>query len=182
MPNGLPAWAQVSPARLAHVERVVALVSDWADQLGLPEAERTRWLRAAWLHDALRDAPGPELRRLVPDEPGPTELLHGPAAAVRARQDGEDDAGVLGAVHWHSLGSAHWDRVGQALYCADFLEPGRKFDREERAALAARFPRAVDEVVREVAARRVAWLVRSGWFIPETTWRFWNHLAGGWPA
>ena len=125
----------------AFFERVVALVAHWADQLGLPEAERTRWLRAAWLHDALRDAPEAELRRLAPDEPGPTDLLHGPAAAVRARQDGEDDAGVLGAVHWHSLGSAHWDRAGQALYCADFLEPGRKFDREERATLAARFPR-----------------------------------------
>ena len=84
MSNGLPEWAQVSPARLAHVERVVALVAHWADQLGLPEAERTRWLRAAWLHDALRDAPEAELRRLAPDEPGPTDLLHGPAAAVRA--------------------------------------------------------------------------------------------------
>ena len=62
-----------------------------------------------------------------------------------------------------------------------FLEPGRSFDREARAGLAARFPAAMDEVVREVAARRVQWLVRSGWFIPETTWRFWNHVAGGWP-
>lgn len=181
MRPGLPSWAQVTPARLAHVERVVALITTWAEALRLPATERDRWLRAAWLHDALRDAPEDELRRLVPDEPGPTELLHGPAAAVRAASDGEPDSGVLSAVRWHSVGSAHWDRVGQALYSADFLEPGRSFDREARAELAARFPTAMDEVVREVAARRVAWLIRSGWFIPETTWRFWNHVAGGWP-
>jgi 2-amino-4-hydroxy-6-hydroxymethyldihydropteridine diphosphokinase len=171
----------VTPARQAHVEGVVALVTSWAEAMSLSPVERDRWSRAAWLHDALRDAPEAELRRLVPDEPGPIELLHGPAAAVRAAADGEEDSGVLSAVRWHSVGSAHWDRVGQVLYCADFLEPGRNFDREGRAALAARFPSAVDEVVREVAARRVAWLVRSGWFIPETTWRFWNHVAGGWP-
>ena len=179
---GLPPWAQVTPARLAHIERVVGLLDGWADALHLAEPERDRWLRAAWLHDALRDAPEAELRRLAPDEPGPTELLHGPAASVRAAADGEQDPGILGAVHWHSVGSAHWDRVGQALYCADFLEPGRSFDREARAELVTRFPEAPKEVLREVAGRRVAWLVRSGWFIPETTWRFWNHAAGGWPG
>lgn len=182
MSPGLPPWAQVTPARQAHVERVVGLLAEWARRLAVPAAERERWLRAGWLHDALRDASEAELRRLVPDEPGPLELLHGPAAAVRARADGEDDAGVLGAVHWHSLGSAHWDRVGQALYCADFLEPGRKFDRAERAELAARFPEAMDEVLRAVVARRVTWLIRAGWSIPETTWRFWNHLAGSRPG
>ena len=181
MRSGLPSWAQVTPARLAHVERVVALITTWADGIHLDPLERERWIRAAWLHDALRDAPEEELRRLVPNEPGLTELLHGPAAAVRAVADGEEDAGVLSAVRWHSVGSAHWDRVGQALYCADFLEPGRSFERDARAELAARFPTAMDGVVRDVAARRVTWLVRSGWFIPETTWRFWNHVAGGRP-
>ena len=32
--------------------------------------------------------------------------------------------------------------------------------------------------IREVARIRVTWLVRSGWPIPEITWRFWNHLVG----
>ena len=157
-------------------------MSRWSDTLQLSPVERDRWLRAAWLHDALRDASESELRRLVPEAQGPSDLLHGPAAAVQAAAHGEEDSGVLSAVRWHSVGSAHWDRVGQALYCADFLEPGRTFDQDERARLAERFPSAPDEVVRDVAARRVIWLLRSGWFIPETTWRFWNHVAGGWPA
>src|SRR2546426_7680524 len=41
--------------------------------------------RAAWLHDALRDAPAAD------------ELQHGPMAAERAARDGERDPGVLDA-------------------------------------------------------------------------------------
>jgi 2-amino-4-hydroxy-6-hydroxymethyldihydropteridine diphosphokinase len=141
------------------------------------DAERDRWLRAGWLHDALRDATTAELERLAPGVPGPTELLHGPAAAARAAQAGETDPGVLSAIRYHSLGWASWDLAGAALYCADFLEPGRRFDREERADLARRYPSAPREVLGEVARRRMSWLVRSGWSIPEETWRFWNSLV-----
>ncbi len=174
--DGLPSWARVSPARRGHVERVVALVTDWAGSMGLAERDRARWRRAAWLHDALRDAPEAELRALAPDVSGPASLLHGPAAAARAAGLGEDDYGVLAAVRWHSVGSAEWDAAGNALYCADYLEPGRSFEPDARAALAARYPEHPNAVLREVAARRLAWLIQSGWLIPETTWRFWNHL------
>ena len=96
----------------------------------------------------------------------------------RAAQEGESDLGVLAAVRWHSYGSPEWDAVGRALYCADFLEPGRTYDPDGRAALAARYAEDPDDVLREVARIRVTWLVRSGWPIPEITWRFWNHLVG----
>src|SRR5919197_417291 len=119
----LPPWATVTPERRAHVERVAALVSTWAAALRVPDAERARWLRAAWLHDALRDAPAVD------------ELAHGPMAADRAAQDGERDRGVLDAVRYHSLGYAEWDDVGKMLYLADYLEPGRPFDRERRGEL-----------------------------------------------
>ena len=175
---GLPRWAEVSPKRLAHIERVAALASRWADALHLPEKERARWLRAAWLHDALRDAEESDLRSLAPEFEGPPDLIHGPAAARRAAQEGEGDLGVLAAVRWHSFGSPEWDDVGRALYCADFLEPGRTHDPGARAALAARYPEDPEDVLRSVACIRVSWLVRSGWPIPEITWRFWNHLSG----
>ena len=177
-PNGLPPWAEVGPKRLAHIERVAELASRWADELQLPDPERARWLRAVWLHDALRDAEESDLRWLAPDYGGPPELIHGPAAARRAAQEGETDLGVLAAVRWHSLGSPEWDSVGRALYCADFLEPGRTYDREGRAALAARYPEDPEDVLRAVASIRVSWLVKSGWPLPEITWRFWNHLVG----
>lgn len=175
---GLPSWAEVGSKRLAHIERVAALASRWADELQLPEHERNRWLRAVWLHDALRDAEEGDLRWLAPEFDGPPDLIHGPAAARRAAQEGESDLGVLAAVRWHSFGSPEWDSVGRALYCADFLEPGRSYDPEGRAALAARYPEDPEDVLRTVARIRVSWLIQSGWPLPEITWRFWNHLVG----
>jgi len=161
----LPPWAQATPERRAHIERVVGLVTQWATAMGVPQAERGRWIRAAWLHDALRDAPAAN------------ELAHGPMAADRAAQDGETDRGVLDAIRYHSLGHAGWDGVGRMLFLADFLEPGRDYDREERRALAARVPLERDAVLREVARRRIEWVLRSGWSLPPETVAFWNALV-----
>jgi hypothetical protein len=52
----LPEWAEMTPERVAHVERVATLVSGWAERMGVHDSERNRWLKAVWLHDALRDA------------------------------------------------------------------------------------------------------------------------------
>jgi HD superfamily phosphohydrolase YqeK len=175
----LPAWAVVSPERRAHIERVAELVQSWADAMHVAPQEQHRWLRAVWLHDALRDLPSDELEQCAPGEEGPAELRHGPAAAARAAAEGETDRGVLDAVRYHSIGFAGWDRVGRVLYCADFLEPGRSFDRPARAALARRFPTAPDDILREVARRRLLHIVRSGWPFPAATVDWWNALASG---
>ena len=90
----LPPWAVVTADRVAHIERVASLLAEWATQLGVAVAERDRWLRAAWLHDALRDAPAA------------TELDHGPLCANRLAREGERDQGLLDAVRYHSLGFA----------------------------------------------------------------------------
>ena len=161
----LPHWAVVRAERRAHIERVAALLTQWADALGVTPAERERWLRAAWLHDALRDAPAA------------TELEHGPMCADRLARDGERDRGVLDAVRYHSLGSARWDDVGRMLYLADYLEPGRRFDADARTALRVRMPLERDAVLKEVARRRIHWVLSCGWpLVPETV-EFWNALA-----
>jgi HD superfamily phosphohydrolase YqeK len=164
---------------LAHIERVAELASRWADELGVSDGERERWLRAVWLHDALRDAPADELERWAPSTPGPPSLRHGPASAARAKAEGETDRGVLDAVRYHSLGLAEWDMAGRTLYCADYLEPGREFARKRRAELARRYPSDARGVLREVAADRLADLVTSRWPLPDPTVRFWNSLVGG---
>jgi HD superfamily phosphohydrolase YqeK len=176
--SALPGWAVVTPARLAHIERVARLAARWADELGVSDGERERWLRAVWLHDALRDAPADELERWAPTIPGPPSLRHGPASAARAKAEGETDRGVLDAVRYHSLGLAEWDMAGWTLYCADYLEPGREFARERRGELARRYPSDPRGVLREVAADRLASLVTSRWPISDPTWRFWNSLVG----
>ena len=163
----LPAWAQVSPERRAHIERVVALLSTWAEAMRVDGKERARWQRAGWLHDALRDAP-------VGDP-----LAHGPLAAARAATDGETDRGVLDAVRYHTIGFAGWDDVGKMLYLADFLEPARKptASTADHAQLAQRVPQERAAVLQEVARRRISWMVRSGWMLPDETVAFWNSLV-----
>lgn len=173
----LPAWARVSGTRRAHIRRVAALLDTWADRVEAGAEERARWLRAAALHDALKDAPAEELRDLVPDFHGPDALRHGPAAAERAARDGERDRGVLDAVRYHSVGYAHWDQAGRMLYLADFLEPGRHHQRPERTEWVARVPTEPDAVLRQVAAARIAHGIRQGWpLFPETV-AFWNALV-----
>jgi HD superfamily phosphohydrolase YqeK len=156
---------------------VAALASRWADEIGVPEDERSRWLRAVWLHDALRDAPPEELERWAPGSPGPPGLRHGPASAARAKAEGETDRGLLDAVRYHSLGLAEWDMAGRILYCADFLEPGREFERARRAGLARRLPSDLSGVLRQVAAHRLSHIIASGWPLLDPTVRFWNSLA-----
>src|SRR5437879_1036492 len=133
--------------------------------MGVSDAERARWVKAAWLHDALRD------------EKRPAALAHGPRAAARAAHDGERDRGVLDAIRYHTFGYAHWDDVGRMLYLADFLEPGRPLDAADRAALVARVPRERDAVLQEVARRRIEWVLRSGWELVPATVGFWNSLV-----
>ena len=161
----LPEWAHASAERRAHIERVVGLLSTWADAMRVTAKERDRWLRAGWLHDALRHAPFAD------------PVAHGPAAADRAAATGERDRGVLDAVRYHTLGSADWDDVGRMLYLADFLEPGRAADPPDRAELARRVPTERDAVLREVARRRLEWVLRSGWSLPAETVAFWNQLV-----
>jgi HD superfamily phosphohydrolase YqeK len=172
----LPPWAEVTPDRVEHIERVARLLAAWAEAMGVPDNERNRWLRAAWLHDALRDAPAAELEKWAPPMGRSAILLHGPAAASRAKADGETDRGVLDAVRYHSVGLAEWDMVGRALYCADFLEPGRKTLVEERAELASRFPRDPGGVLRSAAQMRIGRAIASGLPLSEPTVRFWNSL------
>lgn len=177
-PPGFPPWARVGERRKAHVERVARLLDDWARQMAVPETERQRWLRAAYLHDALRDADAAELERLAPDAWGEPSLRHGPAAARLAEEQGERDQGVLSAVRYHSVGYADWDAAGRMLYLADYLEPGRDFERDEREALAARVPQDPEAVLRIIAARRLHWIGEDRRRLVKETVDFWNALVG----
>jgi HD superfamily phosphohydrolase YqeK len=176
----LPAWSEVKPKRKAHIERVAALVAEWAVARGVDENERRRWLAAAWLHDAYRDAQPDTLRPMLSDEfadwPGP--LLHGPASAAKLRAEGETDEPLLLAIAYHTVGHSNFDAAGRALYLADFLEPGRTFDPVGRAVLRARMPQDESAVLREVLRNRMAHLISSHKKIRRETVAFWNSTAG----
>jgi len=175
----LPEWSVARPGRREHIGRVVALLEEWASELRLADAERDRWRAAGYLHDALRDAPPAELRRLVPDSGDvPDALLHGPAAAERLRRDGVGDEELLEAVAYHTIGDPGFGTLGRALYAADFLEPGRTFLVERRAELRARAPEELDGVVRDVARERIRDQIARGLPLNARTVAFWNTLVG----
>jgi HD superfamily phosphohydrolase YqeK len=175
----LPDWAVATPARRAHIARVAALVRDWADDRGVPAYEKSRWIQAAILHDALRDAAPHHLRNHVPQEFAnwPDPLLHGPAAAARLRKDAMRDEGVLRAITYHTVGHPELDEAGRAVYLADFLEPGRTFDPLGRAAWRARMPHDMSAVLREVLAARIQHMVLSQRPIRSETLAFWNQIT-----
>ena len=170
----LPAWARVSPPRAAHIARVTALLAQWAEAMSLGEEPAAAWRDAGRWHDALRDAPEEELRRMLGDTTTLAGLLHGPAAAARLRADGERRADVLEAIAHHTVGSAAWGMTGRALYMADYLDPGRRFAATERAYLAAQVPHDFDGTFREVVRHRLSWVLREGFPLHQPTVDLWN--------
>lgn len=173
----LPPWAVVGEKRRAHIARVTALLMHWADALGVDEGERLDWYDAGRWHDALRDADEPMLRAITRDAVAPFEVLHGPASAILLARDGERRDAVLDAVRWHTLGAGHWDRTGRALFMADFLEPGRKFMRAERAWLARQAVVDFDGTFRQVVRLRLEWALREGKALQPETVSLWNAVC-----
>lgn len=174
----LPRWAEVTADRYEHLARVAALMDEWVNQLGGSPVERIRWRGAAWLHDALRDAPA---ERLLPWVSGefrnlPVSYMHGPAAAARLEADGLDDEEVLEAIRFHTLGHAGLGRMGLALIAADFLEPGRVTHAEWRAGLRERMPLALHAVVREVVRTKLTRSMDAGSPIRPEMVDLWNRL------
>ncbi len=173
----LPAWAHVTEKRRQHIQRVTALLDEWAARLSLPPEEAIAWHDAGRFHDALRDAPENVLRELGGDSPEyPVEMLHGPAAAEQLARDGERRADLLDAVRYHTVGSARWGRLGRALYMADYLEPGRKFSRADRAYLAAQAPYDFDATFRQVVRARLEWSLREGMRLYPEAVVLWNSV------
>jgi HD superfamily phosphohydrolase YqeK len=173
----LPAWACVGQRRLEHIVRVTELLDAWAAGLHLAAEEARAWHDAGRLHDALRDAPEGELRRLAGDLPEyTTDMLHGPAAAELLKAEGESRTELLDAIRFHTVGSASWGRLGRALYMADYLEPGRKFSRADRAYLASQVPHDFDATFRQVLRNRLEWSLREGMRLFPEAVALWNSV------
>ncbi len=175
----LPVWACVDQDRRAHLARVADLMESWAVAFSLPPVSVIRWRATGMLHDALRDARPEEIRGLVDpplrDLPGP--LLHGPAAAARLRGEGVDDEAVLLAIAWHTVGHPDLDRLGRALYLADYLEPGRRYEAAVSAERRGRVMAGLDGVLREVAAERISSALHQGHPLLPPTVEFWNGMT-----
>lgn len=162
------------------MQRVAELLGDWADRLNLPDVDRTRWRAAGYLHDALREVAPDELRAVVPDDMQtlPGKLLHGPAAAARLREEGVTDEDLLRAIAYHTIGHPGLDQLGRALFIADYIEPGRRYDADGLAVLRARMPAAQDDVLLDVLRARLTRLLHERRPMRAETVAFWNSVNG----
>lgn len=123
----------LSPKRRQHTQGVADTAEELARRFGM-DPHRARL--AGLSHDlarewepeqmkavALRDGEG--LSRLEEENP---LLLHGRAAAQLLREEfGVDDDQLLHAVSHHTLGSREPSPFDLLLYCADYVEPNRRF-------------------------------------------------------
>lgn len=177
----LPEWAQASPRRIAHMERVSDLLAEWAAEAEMAPDGRLRWRAMGHLHDACKDVAPEELRRWLGEECRdiPDPVLHGPAAARRLQEEGVEDAGLLHAVAWHTLGHPELGPDGMALYAADFLEPGRTLRDAWRAGLRERMPGELEAVTREILRARIEHLLHRNRPVHGLTMAFWNRMARG---
>ena len=189
-----PVWAVMSPARRRHATRVGRVLWAWGKALGHDAQTRIRWRAAGLLHDVLKDERPEILRpeveasatagldRPAGGAPGgqeawPDPLLHGPACAHRLRRAGIEDEPLLTAIAFHTTGHRDFRAIGQALYMADFLEPGRLAEGRARAALRRRAPIAWRTVLAEVATARIGTLIDRRIPIPATTAEFWEGIT-----
>ena len=127
------AHRQLSPPRVAHVERVARLTVDLCTRFAV---DTDRGLVAAWGHDLAREwSPERLLSTAVNDgQPiSPLErqhpvLLHGRVSAlILSDTFSVGDESVLDAVRHHTLGHRYLGTLGKVLYVADYFEPGRGF-------------------------------------------------------
>lgn len=175
----LPDWAEASPERRAHMERVADLMGEWARALGMADMDVVRWRAAGWLHDVLRDAPAERLRQRADDRfrDLPYKVLHGPVAAARLEEEGCGDAELLDAIRFHTLGHRSLGRLGRALIAADYLEPGRSSHAAWRANLRSRAGADLDGVVRAVVRAKLERGLEAGLPLGPELVELWNTLA-----
>lgn len=154
------------------------LMEDWGERRGLTGNDLVRWRAAAVLHDALRDADLEELTPWVgdgdPDRAWPPATLHGPACAARLREEGVDDEPLLRSIRFHTSGHPAFGDLGDHLYLADYLEPGRDFQPEERRALRSRVPGDPRRVLLSVIRSRLEHLLTVPRAILPETVAYWN--------
>lgn len=123
--------SRLSSKRFEHVRRVVETLESIASPQGLDlSAART----TAWLHDSAKEEDKAAFRDLV--DRGEIEideetlecpkLWHGYHAAYWGKaRFGIDDEDLLAAVRHHPTGAPGLSEYGQALFVADYCEPGR---------------------------------------------------------
>lgn len=172
----------LSPARRSHSLGTASCAALYCLRHGL-DAEKGHL--AGLAHDLARELPAPELLRLAGREGPPLRdweraapvLVHGRAAAGLLRgRFGVSDPEVLAAVCDHVTGRPGMPGLSKAVFCADFLEPGRDFVEDGLREQALELP--LDEATALVLERVFAFLRRRGLWIATPALDLYEELGG----
>ncbi len=154
---------RLSRHRADHSRRTAEYARGLAVQYGL---DREKAYLAGLAHDIAKEKQDKEIleyaRLYKPEEIHKDELnlpllLHGRAAAgLLVRDLAWEDEEILDAVTWHITGKSDMAPLSKAVYCADFLEPGRTFlsDEFRREALSGDLDSAVRTVLTSLLHHR----------------------------
>lgn len=122
---------RVSARRFEHIEGVVETAAKLAQAA---DCDLFPALLAGYLHDACKEWKEKDLvdfarkngMKVSELEEKSGHLLHGPAAAIVAKQElGITNKNVLNAIAEHTLGAVPMSRLSQVVYLADCLEASR---------------------------------------------------------
>ncbi len=122
---------RLKPERYQHTLRVAAEAMKIGQRFGI-DPEKCRL--AGLLHDCGKDVTEHQLHWLAPElvdlgrpeKGGNPAIVHGPAGAVIANKKyGIIDTEILEAIRCHVTGAPDMGPVAQAVFIADYTEPGR---------------------------------------------------------
>lgn len=164
------------PAGLAeHVIRVLEEATRLAE---IHRVDREAVKLAALGHDLLR-AHSDERLLHIAEEQGyritdadrmEPILLHGPLAVpILREQYGVLDAGVLGAVAYHTTGHPGMTRLQKLLFVADKIEPGKRDRHHIIDRIADLAERDLDAATLAYLDYHVAYALESGWPLHPNT-------------
>ena len=171
----------LSPARYRHSLAVMDLARDLAAAYG---AEPEEAAVAGLLHDVAREMEPGRLLALAEewglllyevDRKVPI-LLHGTVGAELLRREWNlENPRILAAVAQHITGGPVMSLLSQAVFIADYAEPGRRFPAARTARRLARENRV--KALKFVIHRGFQYVLNRDFLIRPLTVEAWNQLA-----
>ncbi|NLZ38266.1 MAG: HD domain-containing protein [Firmicutes bacterium] len=171
---------QLSPSLYKHCAGTAQTAGKLAAALNYDQ-EKARL--AGWLHDCAREwsaeklldfaqTNGIKIDKFARSAP---VILHGPIAAVLAKQWGINDPDVLSAVARHTLGAPHMTTLEQIVYLADKIEPNRCYPGVEELRQLAE--KDFFSALIAAAAQTITFVLAKRRLVHPLTISYWNWLV-----
>ncbi len=174
---------RVGEARFMHCRRTAAVAMELCHRFSIDSHEGAL---AGIAHDIGRDEPAEKLiwaaeragRRLSPIERKKPMLLHGwYGAALVGRIFPAVSADVLEAIEVHTTGRSGMGPLSMVLFCADYIEPGRKhIDGNFREEL---LEKSLEEMTLSIIDHHLSYLRAAGRRIVKDTLLLYDTLSRG---